>query len=166
MQELQKAIEKGAHEKVRDSALREFHAQVKAWDVALPKVTPVVLDFGMDDFYRYGLIEYWVCNELDAGYCAKYLFVFDRQTCPMHHHQVKSETFFMVKGKVKVAYDDRAEVLREGDTLLLTPGVKHSFTGIGPALMLEISMPCRVDDNYFANPKIPIGGNYADGALT
>ncbi|MDQ1328064.1 MAG: Cupin 2 protein, partial [Candidatus Poribacteria bacterium] len=32
--------------------------------------------------------------------------------------------------------------------------------GIGPALLLELSMPCVVDDNYFENSDIPIGGNY------
>jgi hypothetical protein len=30
---------------------------------------------------------------------------------------------------------------------------------VGPALLLELSMPCEVDDNFFDDPRIPYGGN-------
>ncbi len=33
-----------------------------------------------------------------------------------------------------------------------------SVSGKGSALLLEISTPCEIDDNYFENAKIPIGG--------
>jgi D-lyxose ketol-isomerase len=46
-----------------------------------------------------------------------------------------------------------------GDVLPVEPGRQHSFTGRGPALLLEVSTPCVVDDNDFADPAIPIGGN-------
>jgi hypothetical protein len=41
--------------------------------------------------------------------------------------------------------------------LPVEPGVFHCFTGVGPALLLELSMPCVVEDNEFADPHIPIG---------
>jgi len=92
-----------------------------------------------------------------GDYCGKYLFVFDGQTCPEHGHRRKHETFFVVKGKVRMRCGGRAKVMTEGDVLPVPPGRKHSFTGIGPALLLELSMPCEIADNSFSNPRIPIG---------
>ena len=55
-------------------------------------------------------------------------------------------------------YDGRQLELHEGGVLTIEPWKFHSFTGVGPALLLELSMPCKIDDNYFDNPNIPIGG--------
>lgn len=163
MKELDKALRIALKGREAQCALARFHRQMKTWQMALPPVKPLVLDFGLSDFERTGLIEYWIANEPKAGYCGKYLFVFDGQTCPLHRHRKKHETFFIVKGKVSMMYDGKRHVMSEGDVLAVKPWKYHSFTGIGPALLLEISMPCEVDDNYFANPVIPIGGNYRGG---
>ncbi len=144
----------------RDKALEKFRQQIKKWDLALPPVQPLVLDFGLGQFYTTGLIELWIANEIEAGYCGKYLFVFDGQTCPMHRHKEKHETFFIVEGSVAVNYDGKEMLLNKGDVLPVKENKKHSFTGQGPALLLELSKPCIVDDNYFENKHIPIGGNF------
>ena len=39
----------------------------------------------------------------------------------------------------------------------------HSFTGVGPVLLLELSMPCQVDDNYFENTTSPSAEMIAGG---
>ena len=36
----------------------------------------------------------------------------------------------------------------------MPPGQRHSFTGIGPALILEVSMPSIRHDNFFADQGI------------
>jgi N-acetylneuraminate synthase len=144
----------------RQKALRECRAQLKAWKLTMPPHEPLVSDFGLADFYNTGLIEYWVANELQAGYCGKLLFVFDGQTCPMHWHKKKHETFFIVCGKVRMSFDGSLRIMRPGDCLPVPPGVPHSFCGNGPALLLEVSKPCLVKDNVFENSDIPIGGNY------
>jgi mannose-6-phosphate isomerase-like protein (cupin superfamily) len=143
-----------------EAALAAFGAQMENWGLAAPDVPPLVLDFGMGDFARYGLIEYWIANELDAGYCGKYLYVSDGQTCPEHHHQQKMETFFIVKGAVDVLLDGEQRRLTEGDVLPVKQGMKHSFTGAGPCLLLEISRPCVVADNTFTDSRVPYGTNY------
>jgi D-lyxose ketol-isomerase len=160
MNELDKALDIALKGPEADRALADFRRQIAAWNVALPPVEPLVLDFGLGDFRRVGLIEYWIANEATAGYCGKYLFVFDGQTCPLHRHRVKHETFFVVKGRLAVEYDGQRLELVEGRVLPIEPWKYHSFTGIGPTLLLELSMPCQVDDNYFENAEIPIGGNY------
>ena len=71
----------------------------------MPPSQRLVLDFGLGDFKGTGLIECWLANEVAAGYCGKYLFVFDRQTCPAHLHRKKHETFFIAKGRVRMVID-------------------------------------------------------------
>lgn len=159
MQELKKglavALKDGKECRV---ALAVFRRQIRAWGLTMPRIKPLVLDFGLGEFSKTGLIEYWIANEQKAGYCGKYLFVFDGQTCPEHRHQCKHETFFVVKGKVRLRVDNRTHMLGEGGVLKVPPGRRHRFTGMGPALLLELSMPCKVADNYFTNRLIPIGG--------
>ena len=138
----------------RKDALQRFSEQMRLWELDMPSVEPLVMDFGQGDFENVGLIEYWIANELEAGYCGKYLFLFDRQQCPFHGHEQKHETFFVVKGKVKMVVGRKEQIMDQGDILAMPPGNVHSFTGIGNALILEISTPCLVDDNEFQDPEI------------
>ena len=165
MDELDKGLKISLSGRKRDRALAAFRRQIAAWGIALPPAPCLVLDFGLGDFDSVGLIESWIANDSRAGYCGKYLFVFDGQTCPMHRHRRKHETFFLVKGRVRLTAGGRERRFKAGDVLPVRPGTWHSFTGAGPALLLEISTPCRIDDNYFRNRAIPIGGNYRKGKL-
>ena len=164
MDELKKALDICMQGPEAERALAAFRRQLDGWQVAMPPAPPLVLDFGLGDFTHTGLVECWIANEARAGYCGKYLFVFDGQTCPLHSHRTKHETFFVVKGRARMHYEGSCRELGEGQTLPVEPGRVHSFTGVGPCLLLELSMPCEVDDNFFDDPRIPIGGNYR-GAL-
>ena len=148
---------------LRDDALKRFQKQIQQWQLAMPSAEPLVLDFGLGRFHEVGLIEYWIANEIEAGYCGKFLFVFDGQRCPMHQHQEKHETFFIVKGQVKMTFNGQDRIMSPGDTLPVSTENPHSFIGQGNALILEVSKPCMIDDNYFANTNIPIGLNYKKG---
>ncbi len=149
MDELEKGLDISVCRTVCREALAKFSDQIKKWDVTMPPVEPLVLDFGLGDFYKSGLIEYWIANEVGAGYCGKYLFVFDGQACPKHYHKEKHETFFVVKGRIRMDYDDKSFEMKAGDVLPVECHKQHGFTGIGPALLLEISKPCIIEDNYF-----------------
>ena len=159
MDELNRALDIALRGTPARRALAACRRQIKAWGVVLPRVKPLVLDFGLGDFARTGLIECWIANEARAGYCGKLLFVSGGQTCPEHRHRRKHETFFVLKGRVRMRCGPRARIMREGDVLAVPPGRKHSFTGVGPALLLELSMPCEVHDNGFTDRRIPIGYN-------
>ena len=160
MDELSKGQAVGLIGAVRDEAMAAFTRQIDQWELAMPPAEAIVWDFGLGDFYDNGIIECWIANEVAAGYCGKFLFVFDGQTCPMHYHRQKVETFFVVKGTLRMDLADETREMSPGDVLLMDVNQDHSFTGIGPALLLEVSRPCIVDDNYFRNTKIPVGGNY------
>ncbi len=157
--ELEKGLAISLHGDEADRALAACRQQLAAWGAVMPRVAPLVLDFGLGDFARTGEIEFWIANEMDAGYCGKYLFVFDGQSCPLHHHKAKHETFFLAAGAVTMTAAGRTFIMHPGDLLPVLPGTVHSFTGNGAALLLELSKPCVIDDNYFDNRRIPIGGN-------
>lgn len=142
---------------VHEQALKAFNEQIQAWGIALPPVPPLVLDFGLGTFDKVGLIEFWIANELEAGYCGKYLYVSDGKSCPLHRHLHKHETFFVVAGSVRMRMNDQDLTLSQGNVLPVPPGVWHGFQGDGPALLLELSMPCVIADNVFADPGTGYG---------
>lgn len=74
MRELNKACKIELGRTAARTALAAFKKRLRKWGLAMPAVKPLVLDFGLGDFYRTGLIEYWIANETRAGYCGKYLF--------------------------------------------------------------------------------------------
>jgi len=150
------AVELSGEEKGR--AVATCLARIEAWGLAMPDVEPLALHFGLGRFEEIGEIEFWIANETDEGYCGKFLFVLDGQTCPYHHHTKKHETFYIVKGKVRMRVGDGEREMGEGDHLAMPPGVGHSFTGLGDALLLEVSSPSILEDNFFENKDIGDNG--------
>ena len=142
----------------KERVLAEIAGQLEIWGLTMPPVEPLCLHFGLRDFGHIGETEFWVANETCHGYCGKFLFVFDGQTCPYHCHRLKHETFFVVKGKIRMKVGDEERVMDQGDMLAMPPGESHSFTGIGPALILEVSMPSILQDNFFADKNIGDNG--------
>lgn len=138
----------------RESALAAIHQQLDQWGLAMPEVEPLPLDFGLGRFEEVGETEFWIANDEEHGYCGKFLFVFDGQTCPHHYHQVKHETFFILKGTVRMRVEDEERLMEQGGLLAMPPGTAHSFTGVGPALILEVSMPSVRQDNFFEDREI------------
>lgn len=146
------------HGTAREKALENINKQLAEWGITMPPATAVLFDFGLGRFMEIGETEFWVANEPDLGYCAKFLFVFAGQTCPYHHHIVKHGTFFVLKGRVLMKYGSEERVMEQGDVLAIPPGVGHSFTGITNALLLEASMPSTLHDNFFADHEIGQNG--------
>jgi N-acetylneuraminate synthase len=140
--------------RLRKEALNRFKNQMDKWGLTMPTTEPLIMDFGLSDFYKVGLIEYWIANEINAGYCGKYLFLFNGQRCPHHKHSGKHETFFIVKGTVIMEMNNHEQRMESGDSLAMPPGMLHSFYATGNALILELSSPCLVRDNEFQDPKI------------
>lgn len=138
----------------REHVLRRCEAQLAEWDVVVPKDFILVLNFGLNEFDRTGLTEYWVANETKAGYCGKFLFLLDRQWCPEHYHKLKHETFYVVKGQVRMVAEGEETLLDPGSTFVMPPGVRHTFQGIGPTLILEVSQPSIRGDNIFTDSRI------------
>lgn len=142
----------------REKALTAIREQIAAWGLTMPPVNPLPLHFGLHNFKEIGETEWWVANDSEHGYCGKFLFVFDGQTCPYHYHRTKHETFFIVKGTLRMKVGEEERIMREGDLLAMRPGLGHSFTGVGPCLILEVSMPSILQDSFFADKRIGDNG--------
>jgi mannose-6-phosphate isomerase-like protein (cupin superfamily) len=134
---------------VRERILEAFHQQIAAWNLKMPIAETLVLDFGLGKFAEIGETEVWIANDPTTGYCGKFLYVMDGQTCPHHRHVKKHETFFVVKGTMRMRMGEDEIIMHEGDVMPMPPGVAHSFTGIGPCLALEVSQPSILRDNFF-----------------
>jgi len=160
MDELNRGKEISMKGRLADRVLSRALKQIEEWGLVMPRVDPLVFDFGIGDFERTGEIEFWIANENSAGYCGKFLFVFAGQTCPKHMHREKHETFYIVKGRVLMDCGGTMQEMNPGDVLRVDTGSSHSFTGIESSLLLEVSKPSLIDDNYFENTRIPFGGNY------
>ena len=162
MKELEQGMKVALIGEEADRAVARAFEQMKRWELVMPGVQPLVLDFGLGDFGRVGEIEFWIANEVEGGYCGKYLFLQEGQTCPSHYHEQKLETFYLVKGRLEVTYRGEVMPLEQGGTLLVDRGAVHQFTALEPALLLEVSTPSIIDDNFFSDRRIPIGGNYEE----
>ena len=136
----------------RQEALAKIAQVVSSWGLRLPDVPADALHFGYDDFYRIGETEFNINNNVEQGYCGKFMFMFAGQTCPMHHHRRKHETFFIVKGHVSMELDGKLYDLKIGDRLIVDQYKKHRFTALEDSLILESSKPDLVDDSIFDDP--------------
>ncbi len=143
------ALNPAAAEEILSRVFRQF----KKWGFTPPETDPLVFDFGLGNFMETGEVEFWIANEIEAGYCGKFLFVFDGQSCPVHHHKQKLETFFILHGTVNMRYEGEERIMEPGDVLKVEREKNHGFTGVGPALLLEVSQPSILDDNYFLDRK-------------
>ena len=89
--------------------------------------------------------EEWIVNT--EKYCGKFLHINKGKSCSYHYHPIKDETFFVMKGRIKLEFtSDKTlvaindTILREGSTFRIPPNVVHRFTSLSTeAVLLEIS---------------------------
>jgi D-lyxose ketol-isomerase len=142
----------------RDEALARIDRVLEGWGLKLPG-DPMPMHFGLQDFENIGETEFWIVNDTANNYCGKFLFMFDGQRCPLHYHNIKDETFFIVRGDVEMEIDGKTSLLHPGEVLKMAPGWNHTFRAVGgPALVLEVSLPSIQGDNIFADRRIGVDG--------
>lgn len=88
--------------------------------------------------------EFWVVN--NDQYCGKVL-VFDKgKKCSFHRHEIKSETFFLTKGKliIRFSYGDLLEeaeekIMNVGDVFEIPIGLRHQMEALEDSELFEFS---------------------------
>ncbi len=125
-----------------------------SWGLTLPDVPACPFHFGLHDFENTGEVEFDINNNIEMGYCGKLIVIFKDQTCPMHHHRIKHETFYLVKGKVEMEAGGETFVMKQGDIRIMPQNTRHRFTGLEDSLILECSMPDIMSDSIFDDPEI------------
>lgn len=90
--------------------------------------------------------EIWFANS--NLYCGKILNLKQGYRCSMHCHKEKDETFYILDGRVHMIINDEERIMEKGDTVKLKPNDYHSFGGILPSVILEVSTQHFDEDSY------------------
>jgi mannose-6-phosphate isomerase len=103
----------------------------------------------------WGSEEIWATND---KYCGKLMRFNAGAKFSMHFHAVKDESWYVLSGKFRVHYIDttNADVhMRElypGDTWHNKPLVPHQLFCHEEGVIIEVSTPDSVEDNYRVAP--------------
>jgi quercetin dioxygenase-like cupin family protein len=62
-----------------------------------------------------------------------------------HHHEKTTEIFFVVDGTVHFAFDDETFIARVGDTVNVSPGIRHEVSAPQGARIITIFSPGGFD---------------------
>jgi len=93
--------------------------------------------------------EDWLTNSPE--YCTKVLSLNKGFRCSLHHHEIKDETFYIVKGRVLIEKEldiIQEAILLPGDAVRIFPGMKHRFSGLEDSVILEASTHHEDSDSY------------------
>lgn len=110
--------------------------------------------------------ERWIRN--DGLYCMKELLLKVGCHCSLHYHKKKTETFYVVHGRVMLEYPGAegigssprdgtlimCDVLSLGQVVTLHPGDVHRFRALShTAMLIECSTQHFEDDSYRLEPS-------------
>ena len=99
----------------------------------------------------------WGCEKIidnHLGYCGKLLCINENEELGAHFHIEKTETFYLLDGKVSVTIrdpDTRTNTtfdLQKGDCLKLYPGCVHSVFAHEKSIIVEVSTYHQDSDSY------------------
>ena len=115
------------------------------------------LDSSMEHVEKSWGWEKWFAN--NDLYCGKELYVRKCQWSSKgnyHYHKIKDETFYVVKGTLRIDYFAEGNkhptvvILEKGDSIRVELGIKHRFTAMNlmGCHFIEASTTHREDDSY------------------
>ena len=101
---------------------------------------------------------YEIWFEVNENYAVKELFLKQGCSCSLQYHDFKHETFYVVKGLLKVTQGENVEslkdsILKPGDICVLPPKIIHRSFAIQDTIFIECSTNhlddvIRLQDNY------------------
>lgn len=99
---------------------------------------------------------HWTQPEL--SYMGKILHIYAGKRLSLQYHDKKQETWFLIKGRVKVVWDNEEKVLvetelRYGEGYTCRVGQRHRLVGITDCDVIEVSTPeigttYRLEDDF------------------
>ena len=112
--------------------------------------------YGLDRYEEVGVA---LIDCVNRAYCKKLLVLLPGQKHPTHLHKKKEETFTVLYGVLNVVCDGKALTLKQGESMIVSQGMKHSFSSETGCIFEELSTTHYKDDSYyddmseFANPR-------------
>ena len=116
-------------------------------------------DFDAEFSHHYGIKKFretgtTIINCINREYCKKILIQLPGQFHPSHFHKRKEETFQILYGTLDSSKDGRDYVLNPGDTLLVKPGIWHSFSSKNGCVFEEVSTTHFLNDSVYQDQDI------------
>jgi len=117
-------------------------------------------DFVVEYSHHYGIANFRTVGAviiecINREYCKKLVVQLPHQRHPSHYHARKEETFQVLYGKLLSQIDGHVRELHPGDTVLVQPGVWHSFwtedTGV---IFEEVSTTHYNNDSFYEDKQI------------
>lgn len=107
--------------------------------------------YGVENFYETGAL---IIDCVNREYCKKLVVSLPNQKHPNHYHKRKEETFQVLSGIFECVVDGKHRTLYPGQTILVQPGVWHSFWSNTGSIIEEISTTHFNNDSIYNDPKI------------
>jgi mannose-6-phosphate isomerase-like protein (cupin superfamily) len=79
-------------------------------------------------------------------YCGKLLYIYAGHQCSIHSHPVKHETFYVMKGIVRMEVEGKYILLKEGQSVIIPPDTQHRFGSVVNSILIEVSTPHNDED--------------------
>jgi mannose-6-phosphate isomerase-like protein (cupin superfamily) len=97
--------------------------------------------------------EIWIAN--NPLYCGKILEIRKGRRCSLHYHKLKTESFYLHKGRLKIrvkesvdsGHLDEFEIL-PGDCMDVSPGLVHQMEALEDSELFEFSTEHFETDSY------------------
>lgn len=127
---------------------------------------PLNSEFKVEYSHHYGISKFREVGAvlitcINREYCKKLIVQIPGQTHPSHFHKRKEETFQVLYGVLQIEVDGHRRELHPGQTVLIQPGVWHSFRTETGAIFEEISTTHYQNDSYYKDKVINKQGTAA-----
>ena len=97
--------------------------------------------------------EIWIAN--NPLYCGKILEIRKGRRCSLHYHKLKTESFYLHKGRLKIRVKESVESDRldefeisPGDCMDVSPGFVHQMEALEDSELFEFSTQHFETDSY------------------
>ncbi|MCZ6784305.1 MAG: N-acetylneuraminate synthase family protein [Proteobacteria bacterium] len=107
--------------------------------------------YGIESFRKTGAV---IIECINREYCKKLVVQLPGQRHPSHYHARKEETFQVLHGVLHSEIDGIQRQLGPGETVLVQPGVWHSFWTETGVIFEEVSTTHYNDDSFYADKRI------------
>ncbi|MFQ5699986.1 MAG: D-lyxose/D-mannose family sugar isomerase [Myxococcota bacterium] len=107
--------------------------------------------YGVPGFRETGAI---IIECINREYCKKLVLQLPGQSHPSHYHARKEETFQVLYGVLRCRVGGIAHELHPGESVLVLPGVWHSFSTETGVVFEEVSTTHYNDDSFYEDKRI------------
>jgi mannose-6-phosphate isomerase-like protein (cupin superfamily) len=97
--------------------------------------------------------EIWIAN--NPLYCGKILEIRKGKRCSLHYHKLKTESFYLHKGHLKLSVKESADSdhldefeISPGDCMDVRPGLVHQMEALEDSELFEFSTEHFESDSY------------------